>query len=193
MTAQITDEYTFNDELYTIIAISDPIDFRPEEHGFQPSAASTACWRGYWCEYRITEEEIYLDKFHVHQDGAMRYPVFCGQKAHKSRYKYENMLVYSDLHFVIHFTGSIVLGRGSISKYCVNMGFQRAWAYEKVIELRFENGAVVETVDHSDYVRQIRREIELDPTGFDGKLHADTTEFVKNSFSLAPSVKAWWI
>lgn len=44
------------------------------------------------------------------------------------------------LDFSINYSGDIVIGTGFIDKYNIHMGYQQAYAYEKVYELIFEQG-----------------------------------------------------
>ena len=49
---------------------------------------------------------------------------------------------------------------GFIDKYYIHMGYQQAYAYEKVVELIFEKGQLMEAIDHSGKVDQIRQTID---------------------------------
>ena len=102
------------------------------------------------------------------------------------------MMVYKDLNLFMKYTGKIVLGRGFINKYYIHMGFQQAWAYEEVIELVFENGVVVNTINHNETVSRIREEHDNDPEFREASCE-DMIKYVKNCFSLDAKVKAWWI
>ena len=90
----------------------------------------------------------------------------------------------------IEYTGKLVLGNGFIWDYYIHMGFQRAWAYEKVIELIFEKGVLVNVIDHSEKVKEIRAEINA---GVKDSRERNTHTFVDKSFSMKLEDKAWWI
>ena len=78
MTAQIGDIYRHKQEEYTIVAASAPLSFDPENYGLEPHMISTACCRGYWCEYDITDDGLFLDKLYLfNKDG--NYPQFLGK------------------------------------------------------------------------------------------------------------------
>ena len=48
MTAQISDEFTYQGKSYKIVAISENRKlFDPEEYGLHPDAIATNCWDGY--------------------------------------------------------------------------------------------------------------------------------------------------
>ena len=69
MTAQIGDSYSYKGGDYTIVAMSEPLRFDPRFYGFKPESATTACWNGFWCKYKISEDGIFLDNIHhrIHQ------------------------------------------------------------------------------------------------------------------------------
>ena len=69
MTAQIKDKLILEDGKYHIIASSSQIPFDPKDYGLFPMSCCTACYRGYWCEYVVKEENLYLDKLYIHTDG----------------------------------------------------------------------------------------------------------------------------
>ena len=53
MTTQVGDKIRNLDNRYNVLALSTPIDFSSEVFGITPGILSTACWRGFWCEYEI--------------------------------------------------------------------------------------------------------------------------------------------
>ena len=166
--------------------------FNPREYGFTPIAPHTALWRGFWCEYKVLNDRLVLDTLHIYQDRGIPYPPLNGVGPEFSG-RDGSMAEYHDLNMTVNYNGSIVLGKDFLQQYYIHMGFQRAWAYKTVIELIFKDGAVVERKDHSDYVAKLREKIDADPQSFKTQLTGDIHKFVEDSFSLEPSVKAWWI
>lgn len=65
MTAQIGDKYKYQKKEYTIVALSSSIPFKPEDFGLEPHFSCTACYRGYWCEYAIEDEELLLKNLYL--------------------------------------------------------------------------------------------------------------------------------
>lgn len=65
MTAQIGDTFKFKGEDYSIVAISTPIGFNPQNYGITPELICTACWNGYWCEYEISDTGIFLKNLYI--------------------------------------------------------------------------------------------------------------------------------
>lgn len=73
MTAQIGDIYKHKNKEYSIVALSAPINFKPQDYGLNPQSCCTACWNGYWCEYYI-ENDILLLKNLFMYNGEGDYP-----------------------------------------------------------------------------------------------------------------------
>ena len=189
MTAQAPDYYRYHGKQYAIIAMTEKIEPDFESYGFVFRSPSTACRRGHVCEYSIRRGEIYLQNLYACCKDD-EYPVFNGVAPIQS--EWHSMMVYKDLNLFMNYTGKIVLGRGFINKYYIHMGFQQAWAYEEVIELVFENGVVVNTINHNETVSRIREEHDNDPEFREASCE-DMIKYIKNCFSLDAKVKAWWI
>jgi len=198
MTAQIGDRFQYNEEEYTVIALDKEVDFHPKDYGLNPYCFSTACRRGFWCEYLISADGFFLENLTV-ASLDKKYPPINGVFPNM---KNENLLDkrsfddlcerYENIHMRINYTGRIVLGHGFIKNYYIHMGFQRVWAYEKVIEIVLDNGMIKEVKDHSDYVRKIRDKIDRDPD-FYMELRGDIFQYINDSFDLSISKKAWWL
>lgn len=210
MTAQIGDHYFWNKKEYTAVALSAPLDFKPQNYGLDPQSSCTACRRGYWCEYNITDNGLFLQNFYMY-NSEENYPDLNGvsvspvsyhegvrldlkeKKETKVRIEdYMGHRKYGDIMMRIPYTGRILVGRKFLSQYYVHMGFQRSWSYEELREFIFKNGYLTETFDHSDMAQKIRKEIErkkLKPEMSEGNIPL----FVKESFSLDYNTKAWWI
>lgn len=214
MTAQISDKYFYNGKEYCIVALSKTIGFNPEDYGLEPHTSSSACWRGYWCEYSIEDNHLMLKSlFLYNRDG--NYPEFAGKTVIPE--EYEKVLVcrrgeegewiesyedeptyfehrkYEDVDLILPYTGKILLGNGFIQDYYIHMGFQNGWAYEELIELVFEEGLLTENNDYSDIAKQQREYI--DRTNSDPS-HPDVDDimgFVTNCFSLDYREKTWWL
>lgn len=210
MTAQIGDHYFWNKKEYTVVALSAPMNFKPQNYGLEPQSCCTACWRGYWCEYNITDTGLFLQNFYMYNREG-NYPDLNGVSVSPVSYHegirldlkrktettvqvedYMGHRKYEDVMMRIPYTGRILVGRKFLSQYYIHMGFQRSWAYEELREFIFENGYLIEAFDHSDMAQNIRKEIERK------KLNSARPEdnialFVKESFSLDYNTKAWWI
>ncbi|MBE6679053.1 MAG: hypothetical protein E7598_00865 [Ruminococcaceae bacterium] len=196
MTAQIGDRFKFDKSEFTMVAISEPLSFDPSKYGITPESVSTACWRGFWCVYNITDKGIFLEDLYINSKDDY-YPEIEGVKPffeedRNKRFAYMGHHLYKGLNIKLDYTGKILVGDGFIHEYYIHMGYQRAWAYKKLVELVFADGNLIEKNDHSKVAADIRKKIRNDKD-FDQKLHMDIPKFVEDSFSLDYKTKAWWL
>lgn len=187
MTAQIMDKIFYSDDEYSIIAIENDWPFEPLNYGLQPKATSTACYRGYYCEYSFLENHLALSKLCIGFDIEKK-PIFMGIDAKKSKYyKFNGFWEYSAINMPIDYSGGIVIGREFIREFYVHMGFHRPHCFKYVIELYIKKGKIDKSIDHSkrmDEVRQLIRSNKESASKF--SLHDGNIEqFVEDSFSLS--------
>ena len=211
MTAQIGDIYNYDNNDYRIVALSSVMLFKPQDYGMEPHGSCTACWRGYWCEYDVSNDELFLKNLYFHNEDN-NYPSLNGVEASPKEFievegrrglrkKLEKFTipahyghrVYRDVNLSIPYTGKILLGDGFIREYYIHMGFQRAWAYEKLIELVFEEGILLECNDYSHIAKQQREIMKEQGVNPQSPKISDLEKFVEDSFSLDYSDKAWWL
>lgn len=190
MTAQIGDIYKYQKKEFTIVALSSAMLFDPKNYGMEPHARSTACWRGYWCEYAIEDDELLLKDLYLFNSDD-KYPPLNGvEVSMKSHFGHR---VYKDVNMPIPYTGKILLGDGFMQEYYIHMGFQRGWAYKKLIELVFEEGILLECNDLSHIAKAQREAMakgNINPRRPGGD---NIPKFVEDSFSLDYADKAWWM
>ncbi len=188
MTAQISDKFEYKGKKYSLAALSAPIPFAPEQYGLKPQGCCTALYRGFWCEYKITDEALILDNLHI-SNRKWRYPKLNGVSASWSK---DDMgcRTYKGVNLTIPFSGKILLGEGFIHKYYIHMGYQRPYAYKELIEFEFEKGVLQKTTDCSKIAAKMR-----DGTyGLDmADRLGDIAGFIDDSFSLDYETKAWWL
>ena len=197
MTAQIGDSFHYKKREYCIVAISEPLKFSPQDYGITPESYCTACWAGYWCEYEISDKGIILTNFYVNSkddyypevNGVL--PLFADKNS-KERFKYMGHHLYKGVNILMPYTGKIVVGKDFMQEYYIHMGYQRAWAYKDLKEFIFEQGELVDVIDHSNVAKELRKKIDEDPEFFK-KLHDNIPEFIESSFNLELATKAWWI
>ena len=217
MTAQIENRFKFNGDDYSIVAISTPIDFKPQDYGITPLPIFNACWDGYWCEYEITKTEIILKNLYINSHND-EYPEINGispendSQNKQNHFQYMGHHLYKNLNIKMNFTGKILIGKGFLKQYYIHMGYQRAWAYEVLEELVFENGMLIRTVDHSEKAKELREELDQKILEREEAKHNGTStkktsrkkpaeketnesikKFVTESFSLKMEDKAWWL
>lgn len=60
MTAQIPDTVLYGTGRYDLAGVGGYGLFDPGEHGLQVGMISTACWRGFICEYTVEDNQLFL-------------------------------------------------------------------------------------------------------------------------------------
>lgn len=210
MTAQIGDIYKHKNKEYSIVAMSAPINFKPQDYGLNPQSRSTGCWKGYWCEYHIEDDKLLLKNFFMFNRSG-DYPLLNGVGVVEQTYHEalrfgldgknpKKIMIedhmghreYRNVNLPINYTGKILVGSDFIKDYYIHMGYQRAWAYKTLIEFVFEEGKLTETIDHSNMAEKIRSELKTGTKDIDNE-RKNIPIFVMKSFSLDMKEKAWWI
>ena len=195
MTAQIGDRYKFENNEYTIVDMSAAIDFHPSEYGIFPVPACTACWSGFWCVYIIKEDGIFLEDLYVHS-GNDQYPAINGvlpeQQEGNEAFTYMGHRRYAGLNIQISYTGKILVGDDFLQEYYIHMGYQRPWAFKKLVELVFKDGKLVESKDRSSVAAKVREVISSE--------EALTGWFFKRRFEnsgdnslIGDATDIWWL
>lgn len=208
MTAQAHDKMIYKLRKYSITALTCPIPFHPRDYGLDPHWRCTACYRGYWCDYKVIHGKLVLENLYINNDEDI-YPDFCGTKVSPVSYdrcwcayddkivrektpKYMGHRLYSHVRLQIPYDGKILIGKDFMSEYYIHMGFQRPIAYKKLLELSFENGILCNVSDCSAIAEEARRrESEDKQLRKFGMAHTD--EFIYDSFSQDYGIKAWWL
>lgn len=159
MTAQIHNVMLYNDQIYSIIALQNELDFKPEPYGIAPDKGCSMCWRGYFCKFGIIENQLVIMDWHIlvnDQLEQLEPPIVENNQAVISSGKWQ----YVAMNIPIDYSGGVVIGTGFIDKYYIHMGFQQVYAYKKVYELIFEKGILIETLNHSERIEQLRQNID---------------------------------
>lgn len=69
MTAQISDSVSFEHQNFSIAGINGKGLFDPADHGIRPVPLTSACWRGFHCEYEVRDAVLLLRKVHLGLSG----------------------------------------------------------------------------------------------------------------------------
>lgn len=189
MTAQASDTVNHHDQDYALVAYSDGEPFVPAEHGYRPVMASTACYRGYLCEYAVVEDRLRLTRFHVnHQEGPQRSsqlkqpPALDGVEAQLAKNSFVGRWTFKDLRLPISYTGGIIIGRNFVRSLYVHMGFHPAWKYEHVRELIFEAGVLMSDEDLSERMATIRERVPAETRPFKSPSQDEVKDWIEESF-----------
>lgn len=155
MTAQLTDKLRYRGDDYWLIAVEHAPLFSPDSL-LRLKSVGSGCWRGYVCHYEVEYKTLLLRRLLA---SAEEYPVIDGVEPGPD--KYSGLLLRK--HFScypfnrpLNYTGGIVAGNGVARDFTVNMGFQKAIAYETVWELLFKHGELANAIDRSEEVEMLR-------------------------------------
>ena len=178
MTVQISDKFEYCKQEVTLLAVESFPLYDPCEHGYKPQAMSTACWRGYVCEYEVARGRLLLKNLRVNDEDK----------------GYLNERIY----FPLDYSGKILIGSNLDGMYSFT-GFQESYGFEEVIELSFKEGVLVYRKDYSERAKAIRELIERDSDSFRA-LEKESENpllqyltFITKSFSISYPAKAWWL
>jgi hypothetical protein len=151
MTAQISDTFIFGGEEYSLIGIQGWGLASPEQFGMEAKMLHTACYRGFIAKYEVTKEALYLRELTLREKNGNYLPID-GIQPETGKYQ----ATYRGLSVVVPFTGKIRLGKGLIHDLHIHMGYQKAAAYETVLDLTLNDGRVVKILDRAKEMEQKR-------------------------------------
>ncbi len=183
MTGQIPDEFRYEGEQYSLIGIDGTDLYEASDFGIKTQTASTACWRGHVMKYDCIDGSLFLDGMDVQTQHA---PPINGidpkaQSVEAGYYMYSH--TYENLRLKTKFTGSMLLGKDFIDSMYVHMGFQRAIAYCKVLELQIQDGDIVSVSDISEKMEKLRTQDPDKGAQPESRTDEDISKWINDSFS----------
>jgi len=144
MTAQISDTFIFKGEQYSLIGMEGGDLISPEHFGMHPEMLHTACYRGFYATYELTEKELYLRELTLCEKDGNYLPIN-GVLPEKENHQAS----YHNLSILLPFTGRIRLAKDFIQDLYTHMGFQKPTAFRTVYDITLENSRVIELKDRS--------------------------------------------
>ena len=165
MTAQIGDRLEDEGRLLSVLSRL-PLPFSLAEHDLHPTMASTACYRGYFCHYALTEGQVYLEDLYIYT-GGRGYPELFGKFPEADRHTgktrhYMGCAVYRKLHVPSAFTGTVTLGDEFLQEFYIHAGIQRPHSFLYLYDYQLEDGHVVSITDRSAEGEVKRAEIRAE-------------------------------
>lgn len=151
MTAQITDMFIFKGDEYCLIGMTKGDLASPEQFGMEPEMLHTACYRGFYATYELTEEALYLRELTLREKNGKYLPIGETQPERE-----RNQATYHSLSEVIPFTGKIRLAKDFIEELYIHMGYQKPTAFKTVLDIALKDGQVVEIRDRSQEMEEKR-------------------------------------
>ncbi|TFF85902.1 MAG: hypothetical protein EU551_03090 [Promethearchaeota archaeon] len=191
MTAQIPDQFFYNDLKFDLVGIRGEGLYTPIDFGINTISASTACWRGFVMKYSIKNNQLLLEGFWINTKDE-KLPEIDGikpsklDKDHKmsSFFKYE----YMNIDKKIPFSGSIWLAKDFIDSEYVHMGFQSPSAYKTVFKFDIEEGDIIKIEDLSKQAELARNENQVSKSYPNSDSREDIDEWIRKRFSLDPDL-----
>jgi hypothetical protein len=181
MTAQISDVIRIGDEVFHLVGIDGGPLYDPKQDGITTRFRVTSCWRGFQCEYAVQSERLLLEKLNLNSERMP--PDLFGVVPQRQSGDRHFDFVYHFNEALIPFSGGILAAKDFIRELYVHLGFHPAWKFERVQELIFDKGYLVESHDRSRAVAEIRArrsQQPLEPRG--GASHEEIAEWVESSF-----------
>jgi hypothetical protein len=153
MTAQISDHVVYQGQHYTLVEDDGSGLFEPSAHGLQVRMMTTACHRGYVCEYAVEDAQLFLTFVQI---GSSAPPEeLFGAPLHDAGIAAQ----YGPLRVPQGFSGRLLLGAGFIHELYEHIGHHAAWKYSTVLELMFSGGQLEAVSDQSEAMAQERAEM----------------------------------
>lgn len=150
MTAQISEQFVFNDETYSIECVplksylellSEPIKF---------DAPHTALWRGYCAKWALEDNELYLIRFNGYLEGGTEVGM-------------DYLFPRQQKVFAGWFNGEIKVPQGEV---IYRGGYNYRTLFEKDICLTFKYGKLVGTEIIDNLLEAIEREAQEEDNSF---------------------------
>lgn len=149
MSVQIRDTYLYENKTYYLLARKGrKLEFNPSQFQLHPTSICTACWAGYFCEYEIKEDRLFLNHLYIHCDED-EYPKLNGvpinlntDDDHYDHCHYDNV----QLPIVGSGTCRILLGADCIARTASEA--DNYWNYETLKEFTFKNGILIDVKDY---------------------------------------------
>lgn len=198
MTAQMSDEFRFEGEKYSLVGRKGVGLYTPQDFGLVPRMASTACHRGYIMYYDCIGGHLVLDKMHVNSkeahsiNGVEPIPGDHNMLSPEIREKLPEHLkdwklfkfTYEGMKLKTRFTGSLLMAKDFIDSMYVHMGFQRPIAYRRALELQIQDGDIIVVNDLSSKMEALRLKNRYRDAQPDSQSTEDIHDWIEKTFSL---------
>jgi hypothetical protein len=154
MTSQIADSVVFQGDRYELIGIFGGVLAYPEQFGMKPMMTQTNCYRGFYATYELTDKSLFLRELSICVNNGNYKPIG-GVMPVKDKVP-RKTYVYHGLNEIMTFSGRIRLAKNFFSEFYIHMGYQKASAYETVLDITLTDGQVVQIKDRSQEMEMKR-------------------------------------
>lgn len=153
MTAQISDTFLLWGGEYSLIGMTDGELASPEQFGMVPEMLHTACYRGFYATYELTDHALYLRELTLRERNGKYLPI---GNARPIVDEYLLQGHYRGLNELVPFTGKIRLAKGFIWELYIHMGYQKPTSFQTVFDITLKEGEVMEIKDRSREMEERR-------------------------------------
>lgn len=169
MTIQTNDQILFCNEQYNVLSGDE--FFNPYEYGIrQFYGINTAIYKGYLCEYKVKNNQFYLDNLHLSLST-----YFIDKNSNKEVLikkatpplnsvfvkEFDNgplSHIYENVNLKINYTGHLILAKNYIPPpHDYNMAPRDIYDYERVIKVDMKFGNIINVIDVSYEMLDMRK------------------------------------
>ncbi len=141
----------YSDTEYHILAAEQEFIVHPVAFGYLPcNAASLQCACN--CLYQVEDYKLFLESLELGSCEALNLGGV-RMEVHAQQHK------FSDLP--VSYNGAVLIGTNLVREYYLDSQAPAYFSYQKVIEILFDQGVLITTIDQSRAMLRIRRNIEL--------------------------------
>lgn len=187
MTTQHPDTVLVDGHPYNLTAVEGEGLFDPEAYGLTATGMGTGCYRGHICTYALTDDghlvlrdlEIGLEAGEALRTSFRlngRLPVGEPGPTYDETY-------YQQVDLPVPFSGKLLIADGWIAGFYLNMGFQPAWRFERVLDIHFADGMAMAINDVSVELAALRE--RLGAAGTRPTPGEATIDWIGRAFSLS--------
>ncbi len=136
---------------YTILAVEQEFIIHPIALGYLPYS-SASLQRPYSSQFLIKDYQLHLSSLDIVTNEAVNIGgTLIEDYAQKHTFD----------EFPVKYNGAILIGANVVKQYYLKEATPAYFSYQKLIELVFENGVLITTVDQSRAMLRIRKNLEL--------------------------------
>lgn len=176
----LSEQVLYKNESYRLFLYENEHIFHPSEVGITsiwPSTEETY----YESTIKIEKLNLILDSFAVRSTAVCPYvngcaPVFLEEQGEM------RTALYKNVNIELNYSGAIIIVKDFIDKYGFEDNYP-CYCYKKVLELIFNEGCLITTIDHSRAMLKIRKNIDVGLRN--PKVRKDSrciNRFIKSSF-----------
>ena len=212
MSSQIKDKYLIFNTDFRRIATDNEILISPFDYGLTPKSLDTACKKGFWCDFEITNERIYLENLYIHTENGIyppinnvnisppeyekvyRFDIINGKMSDKQYPvkidKLRGYKVYEHIHLPVKYTANLLLGK-NFHYNCYFDDCRYFFKYKEVIDFRIEDGIITKRNDISSLSKTFRKQVKQLKREYD--CFDDFVPIINSILSKEQIDEIWWI